>query len=132
MVPRNSAQAPPVIFSPFLWFFFIIWARTSPFGRLSNEFTVQRLIREGHRPERPQTQIGMPAEIEEEFWGLVVDMWAHDPSRRPLTDDVQRRLEGIFGLLLEQRSEAKLFANGFLKAETVSSLLAPSTTTIFL
>ena len=82
--------------------FFSIWARTPPFGELSNERRAGRYIRSGRRPEKPGTEIGLPPGMEKEFWQLIVDMWAHEPLSRPLTDDVQRRLEAIFGSLLKQ------------------------------
>lgn len=86
--------------------FFSVWALTHPFVELSNEHKVQKHIRKGQRPKRPTTQISLPTEMEDELWRLIVDMWAHDPSSRPLTDDMQRRLEDIFGSLLKQHGKA--------------------------
>jgi serine/threonine protein kinase len=88
--------------------FFSTWARTLPFCELFNEYKVQKHIRKGRRPKRPTTQIGLPAEMEQGFWQLIVDMWAHDPSSRPSTDDMQRRLEATFGFLLEEHERARI------------------------
>ena len=86
--------------------FYSTWARTLPFCESFNEYKVQKHIRKGQRPKRPTTHIGLPAETEQGFWQLIVDMWAHEPSRRPSTDDMQRRLEAIFSLLLGQHGKA--------------------------
>ena len=78
------------------------WTREHPFA----EFKEQKAgaaIRDGRRPERPAMHIDLPSEIEEEFWQLIKSMWVHAADDRPSSQDVQKRLETIFGPILDQR-----------------------------
>ena len=78
------------------------WTRELPFA----EFKEQKAgaaIRDGRRPERPAMHIDLPSEIEEEFWQLIQSMWVHAADDRPSSHDVQKRLETIFGPILDQR-----------------------------
>ena len=47
--------------------------------------------------------IDLPSEIEEEFWQLIQSMWVRAADDRPSSHDVQKRLETIFGPILDQR-----------------------------
>lgn len=74
--------------------FLNIWTREVPFV----EFPLRkatRLIEEGQRPDRPAAHLGMPLKVEQEFWLLLVDMWAHNPLNRPSSEATQQRLETI-------------------------------------
>jgi hypothetical protein len=82
--------------------FLNVWTSEHPFA----EFEVQEAgaaIRDGRRPERPAIHMGLPSDMEEEFWQLIKSMWAHAPGDRPSSQDVQKRLETIFSPVLEQR-----------------------------
>ena len=83
--------------------FLNIWTREAPFAELASSWKVEAAIRKGRRPEKPAAHLDLPPEMEQEFWLLLTEMWAHDPARRPPSDDMQRRLEAIFAPLLKQR-----------------------------
>jgi len=72
------------------------WTGEAPFPK-HNDWWAAAAIQENRRPSRPTINIGLPLETEQELWLLLVDMWAHDASSRPLTEDVHRRLEGSLG-----------------------------------
>jgi serine/threonine protein kinase len=82
--------------------FFNVWELQVPFVKFS-EKKAGALIRNGLRPERPATHIDLPSEMEEEFWQLIESMWAHAAGDRPSSQDVQKRLETVFGPVLKQR-----------------------------
>jgi serine/threonine protein kinase len=75
--------------------FLNVWTREAPFVELSSR-RAGRLIEEGRRPNRPAEQLDLPTGMEQKFWLLLVDMWAHDPQNRPSSEDMQNRLETIF------------------------------------
>jgi len=77
-----------------------VWTRDFPFAEIYKEQKAEAAIRKGRRPGRPAVQINLPSNVEQEFWLLLVDMWTHDASSRPPSEDVQKRLETIFGPLL--------------------------------
>ena len=81
--------------------FLNVWTREVPFVELTSSRKVEAAIRKGLRPQRPVVQIDLPPQMEEEFWLLLVEMWAHEPASRPLSDDVQKQLEAIFTPLLD-------------------------------
>ena len=85
--------------------FFNVWARELPFKECRDQKAGAK-IRDGQRPERPAIGIGLPPAMEQEFWVLVVKMWAHVAGERPSSEYVQLRLETIFDLVLEQRKAA--------------------------
>jgi hypothetical protein len=87
--------------------FFHVWTRKVPFAEVSREQKVVTAIRKGRRPNRPAVQLDLPSDIEQEFWILIVDMWAQDAPSRPLSENMQRRLEDIFGPLLELHESAR-------------------------
>jgi len=76
------------------------WTGEVPFPK-HNERRAAAAIRKNRRPSRPEINIDLPSETEQELWLLLVDMWAHDASSRPPTEDVHRRLEGFLGPFLE-------------------------------
>lgn len=81
--------------------FLHVWTRNVPFAEISREQKAAAAIRKGRRPNKPTTQIGLPSYVEQEFWSLIVMMWAQEAPDRPLTADVQECLEVIFRPLLE-------------------------------
>lgn len=83
--------------------FLSTWTREVPFAELPNNRKVEAAIRSGRRPGKPVADIDLSPAMEQEFWLLLTDMWAHDAANRPSSDDVQTRLEVIFAPLLEQR-----------------------------
>jgi hypothetical protein len=108
--------------------FWNVWTRELPFAELLNERKVEAAIRRGQRPNNPTratnftTEMALPdmeqfdeqpdlernflnPEIEQDFWLLLVDMWAHEASNRPSSADVLQRLETIFHSLLEQHDQ---------------------------
>lgn len=54
-------------------------------------------LRRGQRPKRPTGVIDLTPDVEERFWTLLVEMWAHDPQIRPSSEMVRDALEGILG-----------------------------------
>lgn len=98
---RFRTSLPSDIFSLSM-IFFSTWAHALPFANITNEHAVQKHILKQQRPTRPTTHLGLPTDKEEEFWQLIKNMWAHVPASRPSTGDMQRRLETIFGSLLQQ------------------------------
>jgi hypothetical protein len=84
--------------------FFSFWTREIPFAEM-HEFGALVEIGRGRRPTKPTAQIGLPPEMEEEFWLLLEEMWARDPSMRPSSEIVQERLEKMFAPLLEQHGK---------------------------
>lgn len=72
------------------------WTVEVPFPE-HNDWAAAAAMRENQRPSRPATNIGLPSETEQDLWLLLVDMWAHDASSRPSTEDVHSRLEGSLG-----------------------------------
>lgn len=109
--------------------FWNVWTRELPFAELLNERKVEAAIRGGQRPNCPTRATNITAvlmappdmeqfdehsdldrnflspEIEQDFWLLLVDMWAHEASNRPSSADVLQRLETIFLSLLEQHDQ---------------------------
>jgi len=85
--------------------FLNVWTRELPFKECRDQKAGAK-IRDGERPERPLIGIGLPPAMEQEFWVLVVKMWAHVAGDRPSSEDVQKRLETIFNPVLEQRKAA--------------------------
>ena len=82
--------------------FFNVWTRELPFKECK-DWKAGAKIRDGKRPERPAIGIGLSPVMEQEFWVLVVKMWAHVAGERPSSEHVQLRLETIFNPVLEQR-----------------------------
>jgi hypothetical protein len=82
--------------------FFNVWELQVPFATFSEQKAGAQ-IRNRRRPERPAAHIDLPSDMEEEFWQLIECMWAHEAGDRPSSEDVQKRLETIFGPVLEQR-----------------------------
>jgi len=106
--------------------FWNVWTRKLPFAELLNERKVEAAIRGGQRPNSPTRATNITAvamtppdmeqfdghpdlernflspENEQDFWLLLVDMWAHEASSRPSSAGVLQRLETIFRSLLEQ------------------------------
>ena len=72
------------------------WAGEVPFPE-HNDWAATAVIRKNQRPNRPVTNINLPPETEHELWLLLVEMWAHEASSRPSTEDVCRRLETCLG-----------------------------------
>jgi hypothetical protein len=58
--------------------FFNVWELQVPFVKFSEQ--------------RPATHINVPSQMEEEFWQFIESMWAHAPSDRPSSEDVQKQL----------------------------------------
>jgi len=92
---RFRTSVPSDIFSLSM-IFFSTWAHAVPFAKITNEHAVEKHIRTGQRPTRPTTHVRLHPEVEENLWQLIENMWAPDPSVRPPTDNMQRRLEAIF------------------------------------
>ena len=81
-----------------------IWTREAPFVKL-NERKAEAAIRKGLRPHKPTMHTDLSPEMEQDLWLLLVDMWAHEPQCRPSSEDIEKRLETVFGplLLAQQR-----------------------------
>jgi serine/threonine protein kinase len=88
--------------------FLHVWSRQVPFVEFSREQKATAAIRKGRRPKRPAVHIDLTSDIEQEFWLLIVDMWAQEASSRPQSEDMQKRLEAIFRPLLELRDNVPL------------------------
>jgi serine/threonine protein kinase len=82
--------------------FYNLWTGEVPFVEVTNDRKAEAAIREGQRPTRPTRDIDLPPETEQDFWQLLVEMWAHEAPQRPSSDYMQRRLDIIFRPLLEQ------------------------------
>lgn len=87
---------------------FAVWSRKHPFAEKKDDRKAALAICNGQRPRRPSVSIGLTPKMEQEFWDLLTDMWAHKPSRRPLSKDIQERLESILGPLSEPRDIVSL------------------------
>lgn len=81
-----------------------IWTREAPFVKL-NERKAEAAIRKGLRPHKPTMHTDLSPEMEQDLWLLLVDMWVHEPQCRPSSEDIEKRLETVFGplLLAQQR-----------------------------
>lgn len=80
--------------------FLNIWTRRHPFFEIKKELKVAAKLREGQRPKRPKGAVELIPDVEEQFWEILVEMWAHEPSTRPPSRAVSEDLDQIFGRLL--------------------------------
>lgn len=76
--------------------FLNLWTRNSPFAEIRKDAKVALVLGEGRRPNIPSTPIGLGATVEKELGELLTEMWAHNPSLRPSSKDVQAQVEAIF------------------------------------
>lgn len=76
------------------------WTQQAPFAEIRNDHKVAAALRKGRRPKRPTTRAVLSPKVEYEFWALLTDMWAHEPSARPTSRLIKERAENIFVLLL--------------------------------
>ncbi|KAF8317421.1 kinase-like protein [Clavulina sp. PMI_390] len=95
------------------------WTGQVPFAEIKNELRVASVINRGERPIEPALAVTLDPMIKTDFWTLLVDMWAHEPARRPSSIQVLERVEHIF-------ENCKLFAlSGLLK------IIVPANPSIF-
>lgn len=73
--------------------FLNIWTRQHPFVEIRKEQKVAASLRRGQRPMRPTGAIELTPYVEERFWRLLVEMWAHEPQTRPSSERVRDALE---------------------------------------
>ncbi|KAF8306929.1 kinase-like protein [Clavulina sp. PMI_390] len=81
----------------FAMLFFNVWTGEQPFGNVRIEWRMLAKVADGERPELPTgRKVHIPQTLEGLLWTLVEKMWAQDPSHRPTSEDVSRRLKEIF------------------------------------
>ena len=81
--------------------FLSVWTCKIPFPDMKLEKAKAAIVK-GLRPNRPGEQIDLPPKMEQEFWLLIVRMWACEASDRPSSKEMQEQLEMTLGPLLEQ------------------------------
>ncbi|KAF8318092.1 kinase-like protein [Clavulina sp. PMI_390] len=75
------------------------WSGKSPFPEVWNNWEVISRVIRGERPKFPSdSSIALPLHVEAALWGLLQDMWAHRPAKRPSAPIIVERLENIFEL----------------------------------
>ena len=79
--------------------FLNVWTREPPFGEIRNEVKVASNYRKGYRPKRSNVEVGIVG-VKENFWALLVAMWAQKPADRPSSAVVYRDLGKIFHTVL--------------------------------
>lgn len=57
-------------------------------------------------PLYPTSIDGLPSSLLDTLWALLGEMWAEDPTRRPTSEVVAVRLEGILNLLTASTNSA--------------------------
>ncbi|KAF8318085.1 kinase-like protein, partial [Clavulina sp. PMI_390] len=72
------------------------WSGEKPFGGKWNEWQVAELFQKRERPPRPPFEVDLADPEEAALWNLIVEMWAHEPRRRPSAATVVKRLTLIF------------------------------------
>ncbi|KAF8297425.1 kinase-like protein [Clavulina sp. PMI_390] len=72
------------------------WSGKLPFHEIGAHQVITILSR-GQRPVCPTSSATLNPGIKEKFWGLLVDMWAHNVAKRPSINGVTESLERIFG-----------------------------------
>ena len=91
---------------------FNTWTCEVPFPEY-NDRKAAAVIRKQRRPNKPTIHIGLPSRTEQELWLLLVDMWAHEASNRPSTQDMQRRLERSLGPFLPTSNDVEILNHPF-------------------
>ncbi|KAF8315116.1 kinase-like protein [Clavulina sp. PMI_390] len=76
-----------------------MWTGQKPFSEIELEWQVALTSVQGGRPRRPTAStahVNLAEGVEAAFWRLLQEMWAQDPSKRPVSDIVLSRFEKIF------------------------------------
>lgn len=82
--------------------FLNILTRHPPLNEMKNDLKVAAEFRKGRRPARPiPSSIPLMANVEEEFWTLLGNMWAPAPLRRPSSRTVRDKVEGLLQIWLQ-------------------------------
>lgn len=84
--------------------FLSIWTRQPPFHEVQSARKVTTLLREGDRPTRPTRPLGLPFDVEANFWALIVKLWAQEPRMRPPSEEVLGEIERVFGWSAEEEA----------------------------
>ncbi|KAF8302084.1 kinase-like protein, partial [Clavulina sp. PMI_390] len=72
-----------------------VWSGEMPFAEDRSEWKVVSKVAKGVRPNRPGGMLLSPY-VDSTLWALLEEMWAQKPNKRPSSDTVLLRLEGVF------------------------------------
>lgn len=78
------------------------WAHQAPFSEYPNERSAGNAARSGLRPPYYNGPVDVlqgnlfKEMILQEFWALLNSMWEHEPSERPLIQDVELWMDSLF------------------------------------
>ncbi|KAF8316078.1 kinase-like protein [Clavulina sp. PMI_390] len=81
------------------------WSGEPPFPGIKNALQVSAALSIGERPTRPAFSVPLDPASNNDFWALLVDMWAQETAKRPSSNKVLKRVEGIFGQWQDLPSE---------------------------
>ncbi|KAF8291688.1 kinase-like protein, partial [Clavulina sp. PMI_390] len=73
------------------------WTCQPPFPEIKLDREVTAVLNTGQRPLEPVVATPLSPEIRENFWKLLVDMWAHEAPKRPSSSQILERIEQMFG-----------------------------------
>ncbi|KAF8288403.1 kinase-like protein [Clavulina sp. PMI_390] len=76
--------------------FLNVWSREPPFPETGNWYQLITAVRNGERPARPTASVKLGSASHDEFWTLLVEMWAHEKAERPRSEKVLESVECIF------------------------------------
>lgn len=71
----------------------------TPFSQYARDLSAAAAAQRGERPLKPANEHFFSLNIFHLLWGLLEDMWAHDPLARPNAEWVADRLQDILAPL---------------------------------